>query len=319
MTTDPTVAQLVSTGKGKVLLDMRTEEGTQAALGGLYPASSLYMDCAWVDAHKETVQKLANAFVKTLRLDQARTTPDEIAAKMPADYAGGDPQLYAKAVHDTIGMFNADGVMQADGAKNVLDVLSRSRRTSRARRPPSTCPRPTRRSSSSRSDRCPAARLEAGGRQRRRGQRGAASPRDGAEPAAAPSSPRAPATISSWRAADEVPPHHQLLLERLAAQQEQPGLGRHCAAAARSRPGAEVEQRARLEALPVDARRRRPSPATAYSKSGRADRARRAPVGHELDADQRVCTRGRRAHRRPLAPTRTVSAGTEVAAVGRSA
>ena len=123
MTTDPTAAKLLSTGKGKVLVDMRTEAGARAALGGLYPASSLYMDCAWVQSHPEQVQKLANALVKTLRWIKAHT-PAEIAAKMPAEYAAGDPALYAKAVGDSIGMFNGDGVMKADGAQNVLDVLS---------------------------------------------------------------------------------------------------------------------------------------------------------------------------------------------------
>ena len=123
MTTDPTAAKLLSTGKGKVLLDMRTEAGTRAALGGLYPASSLYMDCAWVQAHPAQVQKLANALVKTLRWIKAHT-PAEVAAKMPAEYAAGDPALYTKAVGDSIGMFNGDGLMKADGAKNVLEVLS---------------------------------------------------------------------------------------------------------------------------------------------------------------------------------------------------
>ncbi|MFI5894605.1 ABC transporter substrate-binding protein [Actinoplanes sp. NPDC051513] len=123
MTTDPTAAKLISTGKGKVLLDMRTEEGARQALGGLYPASSLYMDCAWVDSHPEQVQKLANALVKTLRWIKGHSA-DEIAAKMPTEYAAGDPQLYAKAVHDTIGMFNGDGLMKPEGATNVLEVLS---------------------------------------------------------------------------------------------------------------------------------------------------------------------------------------------------
>jgi len=49
MTTDPTIAQLTNTGKAKVLYDLRTVEGTKAALGGLYPASSLYMSCDFVD------------------------------------------------------------------------------------------------------------------------------------------------------------------------------------------------------------------------------------------------------------------------------
>ncbi|MEV6349128.1 hypothetical protein [Actinoplanes sp. NPDC051851] len=43
---------------------------------------------------------------------------------MPAEYAAGDPTLYATAIQDSIGMFNADGVMKPDGAANVLEVLS---------------------------------------------------------------------------------------------------------------------------------------------------------------------------------------------------
>ncbi|MCW2903287.1 MAG: sulfonate/nitrate/taurine transporter periplasmic protein [Streptosporangiaceae bacterium] len=123
MSTDPTTARLLTTGKGKILVDMRTEAATKAALGGLYPSSSLYMDCAYVKAHPDTVQKLANAFVRTLGWIKTQT-PAQIAAKMPADYAGGDPKLYEKGITDTIGMFNADGIMPADGARNVLEVLA---------------------------------------------------------------------------------------------------------------------------------------------------------------------------------------------------
>ncbi|HEV7965652.1 MAG TPA: ABC transporter substrate-binding protein, partial [Actinoplanes sp.] len=32
--------------------------------------------------------------------------------------------LYVQAVHDSIGMFNGDGLMKEEGAKNVLEVLS---------------------------------------------------------------------------------------------------------------------------------------------------------------------------------------------------
>jgi NitT/TauT family transport system substrate-binding protein len=123
MTTDPTVAKLTSSGKAKILLDMRTEQGTRDALGGLYPAGSLYMDCAWVAAHKDTVRKLATAFVKTLRYVNTHSAT-EIADKMPADYAGGDKTLYVKAINDSKAMFNADGRMKPEGAANVLQVLA---------------------------------------------------------------------------------------------------------------------------------------------------------------------------------------------------
>uniref|UniRef100_UPI0007C76D58 ABC transporter substrate-binding protein n=1 Tax=Peterkaempfera griseoplana TaxID=66896 RepID=UPI0007C76D58 len=123
MTTDPTVANVLDKGLGKVLYDMRTPEGSKAALGGLYPSSSLYMNTDWVSKNKDTTQKLANAFVRTLKW-MSTHTPAEIAAKMPADYAQGGEDLYAKSIESTLPMFTKDGVMPADGPKTVLDVLS---------------------------------------------------------------------------------------------------------------------------------------------------------------------------------------------------
>ncbi|MFH8788812.1 ABC transporter substrate-binding protein [Streptomyces roseoverticillatus] len=122
MTTDPTVAQILAKDAGKVLVDMRTPEGSRAALGGLYPASSLYMNTSWVNDHKEVVQKLANAFVKTLGW-MSEHTPEEIAAKMPDDYAKAGKDLYVQAIKNTLPMFTKDGVMPEDGPRTVHEVL----------------------------------------------------------------------------------------------------------------------------------------------------------------------------------------------------
>ncbi|GAA1096592.1 MULTISPECIES: ABC transporter substrate-binding protein [Streptomyces violaceusniger group] len=122
MTTDPTVAQIVDQKIGKVLIDMRTPEGSKQALGGLYPSSSLYMNADWVNGHKDTVQKLANAFVKTLKWMSTHSAED-IAAKMPSDYAQGGAKLYAEAIKSTLPMFTKDGVMPADGPATVERVL----------------------------------------------------------------------------------------------------------------------------------------------------------------------------------------------------
>jgi NitT/TauT family transport system substrate-binding protein len=124
MTTDPTVARLVSSGQGKVLIDMRTEQGSIDALGGAYPSSSLYMQCDYVQSHHDAVQKLANAFVRTLHWMDSHSA-QEIADKMPADYAGSDKNLYVESVKDTLPMFTSDGVMPADGPQTVLDVLGK--------------------------------------------------------------------------------------------------------------------------------------------------------------------------------------------------
>jgi NitT/TauT family transport system substrate-binding protein len=122
MTTDPTVATLLDKKAGKILLDMRTPEGSQAALGGPYPSSSLYMQTDWVNGHKDTVQKLVNAFVKTLKWMSTHSA-SEIAAKMPADYSQGNKTLYAEAIKSTLPMFTKDGVMPANGPETVEKVL----------------------------------------------------------------------------------------------------------------------------------------------------------------------------------------------------
>nr|WSY51168.1 ABC transporter substrate-binding protein [Streptomyces sp. NBC_00886] len=122
MTTDPTVATVLDKKAGKILIDMRTPEGSQKALGGPYPSSSLYMQTDWVNAHKGTVQKLVNAFVKTLKWMSTHSA-SEIAAKMPADYSQGDKALYTEAIKSTLPMFTDDGVMPANGPETVERVL----------------------------------------------------------------------------------------------------------------------------------------------------------------------------------------------------
>ncbi|HEY2064071.1 ABC transporter substrate-binding protein [Amycolatopsis sp. NBC_01480] len=125
MTTDPTIAQLTNTGQAKVLYDMRTVEGTRAALGGLYPASSLYMSCEIVQRYPDIVQKLANAYVESLQW-LSKHTPEQVADIMPPSFAGGDKALYVKSLKDSLPMFTKDGRMDPAGAKNVLNVLGSS-------------------------------------------------------------------------------------------------------------------------------------------------------------------------------------------------
>ncbi|ARQ61709.1 UNVERIFIED_ORG: NitT/TauT family transport system substrate-binding protein [Rhizobium etli] len=123
MTTEPTISRMIKTGEASVLVDMRTVEATRQALGGTYPAASLYMETSWVEEHKEEAQKLANAFVKTLKYINTHSAA-EIADKMPKDFYVGDKDGYIKALEESKGMFTPDGVMPEDGPKTVLAVLS---------------------------------------------------------------------------------------------------------------------------------------------------------------------------------------------------
>jgi NitT/TauT family transport system substrate-binding protein len=123
MTTEPTTSALVGTGQAFVVTDMRSAPGAQAALGGVYPASSVYMQNSWVQQNGPTVQKLVNAFVKTQKWI-ATHSPDQITDMMPPDYyAGVGRAAYVKALTDEKGIFTPDGTMPAGGPQTVLNVL----------------------------------------------------------------------------------------------------------------------------------------------------------------------------------------------------
>ena len=80
------------------------------------------MPAVWVSGHREDVQKLVNAFVKTLKYINSNTA-EEIASKMPAEYYAGDKAMYVRALAQSKTMFTADGRMPASGPATVLKVL----------------------------------------------------------------------------------------------------------------------------------------------------------------------------------------------------
>ena len=121
MTTEPTISRILSTGVGKVLVDMRSPEGTQAALGGPYPFICLFMNTDYVNNHKDTVQKLVGAYVKTMKWIHTHSA-DEIAAKMPPDYYAGNKDLYVTALKNQMAIFSPDGKMPTGGPESVLKL-----------------------------------------------------------------------------------------------------------------------------------------------------------------------------------------------------
>jgi len=124
MTTEPTVSQLLANKQAYILLDMRTAAGAAQALGGEYPATSLYMMTSYVQKNPQTVQKLVDAYVKTLKWIQSHTAA-EITDQMPADYYSGvGKDAYIQALTNEKGIYNPTGIMPPDGPQTDLNVLS---------------------------------------------------------------------------------------------------------------------------------------------------------------------------------------------------
>ncbi len=85
---EPLVSALQATGLVSTLYDLHSRESTAQVLGAPWPAQSLLMAPAFLAAHPDTVQKLVNAFVRTMRFINAHSV-DEIIARLPADYFAG--------------------------------------------------------------------------------------------------------------------------------------------------------------------------------------------------------------------------------------
>lgn len=119
MTTEPTISRLLKTGDAKVLIDLRTPDATRAALGADYPFICVFMKSEYVASHKDLVQRLVNAYVKTLKWIHTHT-PQEVADKMPADYYAGDKTLYTTALTSQFAMYSPDGMMPDSGPPFVL-------------------------------------------------------------------------------------------------------------------------------------------------------------------------------------------------------
>ena len=82
------------------------------------------MSTAYVNAHKDIVQKLANAYVETLNWIHTHTA-DQITDKMPAAYyAGTGRTAYVEALQHEMGIYDPTGIMPPDGPKTCLAVLS---------------------------------------------------------------------------------------------------------------------------------------------------------------------------------------------------
>lgn len=123
LTTEPSITKLTTSGSAKVLVDLRSAEGSQAALGGIYPGGAVYTSTDYATKHPQTIQKFVNAFVKTLAWIHTHTA-EQIADKMPSDYYGSDKGRYVQALEASLPMFNPTGLMPQGGPETVLKVLS---------------------------------------------------------------------------------------------------------------------------------------------------------------------------------------------------
>jgi NitT/TauT family transport system substrate-binding protein len=120
---DPVATVLTDGGDLKPLADMRTAEGNKQVFGAEYPESSIYATKAFVDKNPRTIQAVANAIVRAEHWI-AKATPQQLVDNVPPEYLVDNKQLYAKAFESSRHCLSQTGVIDADGARTVRDVLA---------------------------------------------------------------------------------------------------------------------------------------------------------------------------------------------------
>ncbi|HEV2604865.1 MAG TPA: ABC transporter substrate-binding protein [Microvirga sp.] len=119
---EPVISKMEQDGLIVSLVDTRTEEGTRKIFGGSNPAATLYSTGAYIEKNPETMQRLTNAFLKSLKwLRTAK--PEEVADAVPAEYHLGDKDLYTRAVKNSLESYSRDGVVAQAGMTSVMDML----------------------------------------------------------------------------------------------------------------------------------------------------------------------------------------------------
>lgn len=123
---DPIATQLTKKGEVKTLFDARTLEGSKAAFGGAYPFACVYVTKEFMEKNPETVQHIANAFLRTLRWIDA-ASPKKIVETLPASFKLGDAALNeavwgaSKEIFSKTGMFNSESVKTPLALLNSFD------------------------------------------------------------------------------------------------------------------------------------------------------------------------------------------------------
>jgi NitT/TauT family transport system substrate-binding protein len=110
----------------RMLADARTPEGVKTLLGAAdYPASSLIARSEWLTQHPEEARRISRAVLKALAWIRDHS-PEEILAKVPAEFRVGDARAEVEAIRMAKPMYSLDGRIQKESAQAVRDVLNES-------------------------------------------------------------------------------------------------------------------------------------------------------------------------------------------------
>lgn len=122
---EPIVSLLLAGNDATLLMDGRTEEKSREAFGGPFPEGGLYAREDFIKKNPKTIQALANGLVRANEWLQT-ASPAELAAALPQEIVGNDPDTFGKSAGNMRSCFSPDGLIAEDGPPHVLEMLATS-------------------------------------------------------------------------------------------------------------------------------------------------------------------------------------------------
>ena len=121
---EPLTSALLATKLVTPLYDLNSGQSTAKVLGAAWPAQSILMAPAYIDAHPEVVQRLVNAFVGTMRYINAHTADEIVAALPPSYFEGKNREAEVKYIRNTLSTFaKGDYSFSPQAVRLVVDAI----------------------------------------------------------------------------------------------------------------------------------------------------------------------------------------------------
>lgn len=120
---DPVATLMARKGSTKILLDGRTEDGSRAAFGGVYPTACLYLNRDFIEKNPETVQRLVDGLLRTVRFIHGSSVETVVDA-IPEGYKTKERDLNIAILKASTNLFSRNGLFDPETLKTPLAVLS---------------------------------------------------------------------------------------------------------------------------------------------------------------------------------------------------
>jgi sulfonate transport system substrate-binding protein len=121
--TEPIMTMLEQRGEVRAICDTRTQQGTQALLGGAMPGTCLYASWEFLQKHPRTAQALANAAVRALKWLQT-ASPGDLINCVPGGYLLGGRAAYIASFNKVREAISLDGTMPDGGPEAAMRTLA---------------------------------------------------------------------------------------------------------------------------------------------------------------------------------------------------